>query len=162
MAKSAIFSLPEKRGFLAALGAVSVRHAQLDHILRFTIKTFTGVTPSQALLATHRQGSAQLRNRIHDLAKKQLGEGAALVQLQALLSRAEALTERRNELLHRVCAEELDGRAIHFDAHGRVPLPKVKDVKQLATDINTLMGELNKARLEGFIYEALKSKKPKT
>src|ERR1700730_15678142 len=82
-----VFHVPEDPAWLQAFGRVTIVHAQLDHILRMTIKTLAGITIEVAMDATEREPSSLLRERIRKLAKARLGEGAALLQLQALMER---------------------------------------------------------------------------
>jgi hypothetical protein len=77
--------VPEDPDLLRALATVGIRHTHLDHMLRMTIKTLTNVTPREALDATSVTGSAALRKRIWKLAKTRIGDGTALVRLEALL-----------------------------------------------------------------------------
>jgi hypothetical protein len=80
--------MPEDPAVLAAVGKIALQHGQLDHVLRMTIKSLTGVSMKEALDATARQGSRELRERIRKLARRRLGEGVGLVQLEANLERA--------------------------------------------------------------------------
>ena len=119
--------IPEDINLLSALGKVALHHAHLDHILRMTIKTLGIVTVEQALDATAFISSSGLRDRIKKLAKQKLGEGNALIRLQAILERCRRATEKRNDYIHNIWAYELD----------------------------TLTKEFNHARVLGFISEAL-------
>ena len=100
--KMMMFHIPEEPEILGTVGAITLRHSHLDHILRMTIKTLGGVSIEQALDATAFEGSEALRQRIRKLAKRKLGEGKALIQLQALLERCRRATARRNELVHNI------------------------------------------------------------
>jgi hypothetical protein len=57
MANKIILDLPENLDLLAAVGKVAIRHGQLDHVLRMTVKTITRITIREALGATERQGN---------------------------------------------------------------------------------------------------------
>ena len=103
------FHVPEDKALLAAFGEVALRHEHLNHILRMTIKTLAKLRPQEALDATAYDGSRQLRERIRKLARPRLGEGEALLKLEAILERCRRVTERRNELTHGIWAKELDG-----------------------------------------------------
>ena len=80
--------MPEDSELMAAVGAASVRHGQLDHVLRLTVKTILGLSPREALLATDRQTSSELRKRVRLLAKQRAGDGEHLARLDALLARS--------------------------------------------------------------------------
>ena len=150
------FHVPEDPELLAAFGEVALRHEHMIHILKMTIKTLTGVTPAEALVATKYESARQLRNRTKALARKALGDGTALVKIQALVNTCESLTEKRNDLVHGLWAKELDGDAHIRDAYGNQrPVPSVTDLKLLANEIDAHTQDLNRERLEGFLSEAL-------
>src|SRR5262249_42307728 len=102
-------ALPTDKKILAAVGTIALRHGQLDNGLKMIIRDLTGVSTLDALDATAREGSRELRARILKLARQRLGEGPALVRLQALLTRARRASDKRNELMHAICGTELDG-----------------------------------------------------
>ena len=102
--------MPEDQALLAAFGEIALRHEHMNHILKMTIKTLAGITPAEALAATKYESSRQLRDRIKRLARKTLGEGATLLKLQALVHTCEALTEKRNNLVHGFWAKQLKQR----------------------------------------------------
>jgi hypothetical protein len=88
------FKLPDDPALLAAVAKVAVRHGQLDYVLRMAVKSIERLTIRQGLDATERQGSAALRERVRKLARKKLGEGRALVLLDAMLAeRGEQLND---------------------------------------------------------------------
>ena len=150
------FHVPDDATLLAAFGEVALRHEHLNHILRMTIKTLARLRPDEALDATAYDGSRQLRDRLRKLASQRLGEGEALLKLQALLERCRRATERRNELMHGIWAKELDGEPMRRGQDQRWhPLPTAEDLKALANEIWVLTDELNSARLDGFLSEAL-------
>ena len=149
--------LPTDKKILAAVGSIALRHGQLDNALRMTIKDLTGVDQTEALDATARDGSRELRERIRKLARQRIGDGAALVRLQALLTRAGRATEKRNELMHAVWGTELDGGPmIRGDDHEFGPAPSVTELEKLEREITIILDALIQARLNGFILEALK------
>ena len=148
------------KDLLAALGEVALRHEHLNHILRMTIKTLARLEVGEALDATAYDGSRQLRERIRKLARQRLGEGEPLLKLQALLERCRRATDRRNELMHGIWAKELDGEPVQRGTdHSWHPLPNVQELQALAKEIQILTEELNIARLDGFLSDAL-SKRP--
>jgi hypothetical protein len=157
------FHVPDDPEWLQAYGTVSVRHAHLDYILRMMVKTLADVEISEALDATRREGSAALRERVRKLAKTKLGEGTALVKLQSLLERCGDATEKRNRLIHRICARELDGGPLmRTEDHRWEDLPPHNALGDLAEEIAALTAELNRERLEGYIRAALDAKKKST
>lgn len=161
--KMMMFHIPTDREILATVGTIALRHSHLDHILRMTVKTLAGVSIQQALDATAFEGSAVLRQRIQKLAKRKLGEGNALIQLQALLERCRRATGRRNELVHNIWARELDGDLkVRAADHSWEPIPTIDELNALSEELNSLADELNSARMHGFISKAIAPSKNPT
>jgi hypothetical protein len=156
------FHVPNDEKLLAAFGIVSIRHGHLDHILRMTVKTLTGVSLREAMDALAFEGSASLRDRIKKLARQELGEGKTLVKVQALMGRAKRLAEARNALIHSVYAKELDGEAVMGTHDGTwAGLPKTDDVHKLAAQIEQLVRDINEARLHGYLHDELAQRRKK-
>jgi hypothetical protein len=152
------FHVPSDQRVLAAFGEVALRHEHMNYVLRMTIKSLTGVTPAEAIAATAYESSAQLRDRVRKIARKRLGDGTALVRLQAMLAECKRLTEKRNDLVHGLWAQELDGEAHVRDARGgRRPLPTEEELQNLARELEHHSTRLNLERLEGFLLQALQS-----
>ena len=151
--------VPEDPAVVGAVGRIALRHGQLDYILRMTIKTLGGLSIQDALDATARLGSRELRERIRKLARQRLGEGAPLLRLEAILQRAAKATDRRNHLLHTLWAHELDGAPIRDENdHTFKAIPTPAELDAVASALAEIATELNTARLDGFLYEALKRK----
>ena len=156
MASIMTFHIPNDTELLAAFGEVALRHEHLNHILRMTIKTLARLRPDEAFDATAFDGAAQMRERIRKLARQRLGEGEALLKLQALLERCRRASDKRNELMHGIWAKELDGEPKRRGSDQNwYPLPTAADLKVLANEIWILADKLNAARLDGFLSEAL-------
>lgn len=157
-----IFGLPDDPAVLQALGVVAIRQGHLDRMLRMTYKILAELPVRQALDETLRENSSALRKRIHRVATQRLGEGAALVKLQALLDRAKSVTDRRNELMHGVCGREIDetDSQILNEDHSIKPFPTVDELNELAIELKTVTNEFNNARIDGFIRIAMDEKKP--
>jgi hypothetical protein len=95
--------------------------------LLFGIGAFwVGITVRQAVDATAYGGSRTLRDRVRKLASMQLGEGTALVKLQALMRQCERATERRNDLVHGIWAREWDGEPVLFRSDHRAGPPPTR------------------------------------
>jgi hypothetical protein len=153
------FALPDDPELLAKVGAIALRHAHLDRALTMTIKTLAGLSAEQAVDATSRTGSGELRARIRKLARSRLGEGKALLMVEAILERCRRATKRRNEIMHNIWARELDGESVtHTDTHEWRPLPTIDELLDLEITLDSLVYELNHSRLEGFLLEALRGK----
>lgn len=150
--------LPDDPRVLIALGKIALRHSQIDNQLRMLIMALASVTKHEALDATQRDGSAQLRDRVRKLARRRLGDGNALVRLQALLTRVGRLTDKRNELVHRVWGTELDGGPVIRDEyHSFIPAPTVAELESIHEQMDAALDDLIIAREEGFLAEALQS-----
>lgn len=160
MAAMMMFHVPKDPTLLAAFGEVTLRHEHLSHILRMTIKTLAQLEVYEALDATAFDSASLLRERLRKHAKQRLGEGQALLKIQALVERCRRATERRNEYVHSVWAQELDGEAKRRDGSQRwLPIPTVQELQALSQELLALTQELNHARREGFIHEALSGRK---
>lgn len=158
--KKVFYDIPTDPAVLMAVGKVTICHGQLDDVLRMTYKILVQISPSEARRALARDGARQLRERVRKLAHRELGEGAPLAKLQSMLVECEVLTERRNSLVHGLWAKELDGDAHIRDHHGRVePQPTAEELERLAGDIVELRDRFNKARLDGFLGEALTARR---
>ncbi len=160
-ARMIYYAIPEDQAILAKVGAIALRHSQLDHALVMTIKSLAGLTVNQAVDALSRTGSAELRQRVRKLARQRLGEGQALLKVEALIERCGRATSKRNELLHSVWARELDGEHVMtHEQHGWVPLPSEEQLLELEITLESLVYELNHVRLQGFLREALEASSP--
>jgi len=149
------FHVPSDQRLLAAFGEVALRHEHMNYVLKMTIKSLTGVTPTEAVAATRFESSKQLRDRVSKIARKKLGDGAVLIKLQAMLAECQRLTEKRNDLVHGLWAQELFGEAHIRDAHGATrPLPTAEELHDLARALKHHSDRLNQARLEGLLSEA--------
>jgi hypothetical protein len=154
MARMGTTLLPDA-DVLAAIGSVAVRHGQLDYCLRMTVKTLARVNFRDGLDGTARQTSFGLRDRIKKLARKHIGEGPALVKLDAILTRARQATEKRNELLHAFWCQILNGEQGMYIDQAFEPIPTIEKLNALATELEGIANELNTARMKGFLHEAL-------
>jgi hypothetical protein len=151
-------SLPDDLALQAAIGRVAIRHGQLNLALQMTVKSFHKLSIREALRRTRRKGPAWLHKLILKDARARLGEGEALDGLIRLLERSQRATDRRNDLLHGLWAQELGGD--HFildDDHTRRPIPSVSELNDLTKELTDLAYDLHDARLNGFLKYALES-----
>ena len=157
--KMMTFAVPVEPDYLAFVGGIAIKHAHLDRCLRMMVKTLADVSVQEALNATEFQGSRELRERVKKLAKKTLGEGRPLVRFQDMIYRCKLATDKRNELLHSIFAKELDGELQHETSdRGWDEPPSIVWLSGLYDEIHNLVLELNTARLDGFLHEALKER----
>jgi hypothetical protein len=154
-------NLPSDPAVLAAVGRVAIRHGQLQHVLRMTVKSILGLPAREALDATARQNFGALRERVRRLAKQRLGEGEALCRLDAILYRAHAVTKHRNRLIHDLWAHDPHGNPIiRDDERQQRPIPDAAALEELAEQIHSVAADLDAARLEGFLATALRERLP--
>ncbi len=135
---------------LAALGAIALRHGQLEVELKMTIKDLCECTMETAINATARQSSADLRKRVRTLVRQRHGDGKKLVWLDSILTRARRATERRNDLLHSLWAAQFEQEPVKFDeSHKPWPMPSVADLDAVADELAQIRDELFSARKSG-------------
>ncbi len=152
---------PDDRDWLAAYGKVAAHSALLDLVMSMTIKVITEVSVEDALRATMRTPSSVLRERVRKLAKDRLGDGPAFIELEAILCLARAVSEERNNLIHSTFVRDEAGNLIIQDpVRGNLPLPSVKELETLASQIEHVHGMLNHSRSKGSLRAAL-DKRPK-
>jgi hypothetical protein len=159
------FHIPEDGEFLQAVAQVTICHAHFDCSLRMCIRSLAGLRIEEARDATLRQGSRMPSDRVRKLALMRLGEGPPLLKLQALLKRGGDLTEQRNSLTHYIIGRGLIGNIANaFPAkqlqpdHSWASLPSTAEVSKLAESLTALANELNHARINGWLAEALKKR----
>lgn len=156
------FHVPDDPAFLAAVARVTICHAHLDYCLRLCIKSLAGLSIEEALDATEHEGSRALRERIRKLARMRLGEGQPLLKLQALMKRCEERTEERNRRTHNIIGIwHYPGSQVPMRRtadHCWESLPSAKELDALATSIMVLGAELNRARLNGWLDQALQKR----
>ena len=155
-----ILALPQHPGLLEALGRLAVAHTHLELILRYTVKTISGVSVRDALDATSGARISDVRRRIKKLFVQKKSPESEVVKLDALLNRARLLSEARNDFLHSAWSQTEAGEAVRKreEDHQWVLAPSKEDVDTVTVKIMELAGEINNARLHGFIYEIVKGK----
>jgi hypothetical protein len=126
--------------------------------MKMLIKDLAGVSKNEALDATAMQSSRELRERVRKLAKQRLGEGPALVQLDALLQRARLATDKRNEFLHSTWGTEENLVVMRDARHKFRKAPTLGELKLAVDDLEEIIWDIVDARLKGFIAQALKGR----
>ncbi len=121
------------------------------------VKTLADVTIEEALDATAYEASSSLRTKCRKLARQKLGQGQALIRVEALIERSGRLTEERNGLVHALVATPQDSAEALMRGHDHQwqNLPTREALEQLAAHLTSLASEMNTARLRGFLFEAL-------
>jgi hypothetical protein len=155
--------LPREEAVPAAVGHVAIRHGQLTHILKMTVKSILGISVREALDGTGRQSFRELKQRVRHLAKQRIGEGPALTRLDALLQRSQLVTDRRNDFIHSLWSRDAQGNPmIRDDEHQGRRIPSAALLNELAEEIHDIAADLNYARLEGFLADALRARSSKS
>jgi hypothetical protein len=156
-----ILGLPQDQETQAAIGIISIRHGQLDNSLRWTIGKLVGLSRQEMLDATARKGSQELREIIHKLVRHHFGVTDDLVKTDALLNRVKRVTEKRNDILHNLWGYILDHGAVirREEDHQFEDVPSVAALNAIADEITAVTRDLNLARIEGFLFEAIQNKK---
>ena len=141
------------------VGKIVIRHGHLDYVLRLTIKSLLKISIlDPAFKSETDKMSSKLRERIKDLAPTRLAAHQdVLAELLAQLDRAETLTELRNIIVHGVWSRnKIDGIKLRDMKKGKLdPMPTVKQLRQAERDIDELLHELNRSRLNGALRRAL-------
>lgn len=154
-----LLELPEDPKLLQAIGRVAVAHGQLEYILRMTIKVLSGLSVQEALDATSKKGVYDLRKKIKKLFEQKSANEVAKTKLDALLGKAERLSNKRNRLIHRPWAKDAHGKwVVKEEDHVWGPPPSAEELNQLAEGIWKIVIDLNTARLKGFIEKVLSQK----
>ena len=153
--------MPADPKLQAAVGRVAVRHGQMDHFLRMTIKSVSGLTIEQTMKQTKRLTSGPLCDRLSKYAGQRLGTHHPAVQkLEEILDEARSAADSRNKLMHGLWAIGEDGEQ-KFYASGtrRAAVPTITDLNRLESRLDTIASNLNQARRHGFLRKALDPKK---
>ena len=79
-----ILSMPSDQGLVMALGQLVIAHTQLELILRYTVKTVSGCSVSEALDATSQDRMPYLRERIKQLFKEHKATPTEKVRLDEI------------------------------------------------------------------------------
>ena len=148
-----ILAMPQHPGLLEALGRLAVAHTHLELLLQYTVKTVAGVSVRTALDATSGQRTSDVRRRIRKLFVQEKPPESEVVKLDALLNRARLLSDKRNHFLHSAWSQTEAGEAVRKreDDHQWIPASSKEEVDTVTNEIMELAGEINNARLHGFI-----------
>lgn len=149
-------AIPTDAELLQAAGRVALAHGQLEQILRMTVKSLSGLSIQETLDATAEMKSYQLREKIKKLFKQESCDESQKTKLDAILNKTKRLSDKRNHLIHRPWAKDGQGQwVVKEDDHAWGQPPSAQVLNQLADEIFQAAVELNTARLNGFIKEAI-------
>lgn len=156
-------AIPTKPGLIEALGRLAIAHTHLELILRYTVKTLSELSVTEALDATNRNRISDVRNKIKRLFKEKKPLPSEEVQLDALLGESTRLSQERNDYLHSAWSETESGEALlKQENYQWGPAPSQSEVDHIASSILQLGRKINDARLHGFISQVVKRHKEKS
>lgn len=148
--------IPNRPKLHEALGRLAIAHTHLELMLRYCIKTLSGLQVAEALDATQGARASDVRKRIKKLFREKRPKPSEETKLDALLGEAARLSERRNSYLHSAWSETEAGETVHRDdSHTWGAAPTEDEVEQTASKLIDLGDRINKARRTGFISEVV-------
>lgn len=131
-----------------AVGAIAIKHANFDHVLRLSVKRMLGLSirnPIYRLLFHHTMTSKLVRMVSDQLKASTKFTPAQKEQVKRILRDSEELTEMRNTLVHSVWArypgKEIE--LIHGGTRHVQPIPSLKALKECGEKIDALRKELD-------------------
>jgi len=156
------FTVPNRPELHAVLGRLAIAHTHLEWILRYTVKTLSGLSGPKSLDPTKRRPISFLRKKIKRLFKKYNPSPAEKSRLDELLEKAKLLSEKRNSYMHRAWSETPEGQPILLGEGLQLEAaPSEAAIERVASDILALGKKINYARLHGFIHEVVQRQPPK-
>ncbi len=149
-------AIPSKPELPAALGRLAIAHTHLELVLRYAVKSITGLSVKEALDATNGERTSDVRERVKKLFRQKEPTALEKCQLDALLGAAKRLSEQRNNFLHSAWSETEAGEALLKDgAYQWGAAPTVEQVDKVTNEILELVNQINNARLQGFVYDVI-------
>ena len=150
------FAIPRQPGLLEALGRLAIAHTHLELILRYTVKTLSQMSVTEALDATNRDRISEVRSRIKRLFREKKPLPSEEAQLDALLGASTRLSQSRNDYLHSAWSETESGEALlKQENHQLGPAPSLTQIEQITLEILELTKKINHSRLHGFIHDVV-------
>ena len=149
--------LPKDPAVIVAIGKLAIRHGQLDHGLKLTIRSIRGISVEQALAETKRKSPHQLRALVEEHARNRFGEAPILVRIRELLHRSRQATDHRNSVLDDLWATESDGAPIHAPEGSPGKIPPLAELEAVADNLFSVVKGLDHERHRGFLHEAMEA-----
>jgi hypothetical protein len=149
-------NVPNRPQLLEALGRLAVAHTHLELILRYTVKSLSGLSGSKSLDLTRRKSISDLRKRIKKRFKKHNPSAAEASRLDEILEKAKLLSGKRNSYMHRAWSETEAGQTVLQGEDlelGAAPSEAV--IERITSEILVLGRKINDARLHGFIHDVV-------
>jgi hypothetical protein len=146
--------LPKDPAVLVAIGKLAIRHGQLDHGLKLTIRSIRRISVEQALTDTKRKSVHQLQALVEEHARDRFGEVPILVRIRELLHLSRQATDHRNSVLGDFWATGSDGAPIPVPERHPRALPRVAELEAVADNLLSVVRELDHERHHGCLREA--------
>jgi hypothetical protein len=146
--------LPHDPAEVVAIGKVAIRHGQLDHGLKLTIKSIRRISVEQALTETKRKSPHQLRALVEEHAHNRFGEAPILTRIRELLHRSQQATDHRNSVLDDLWATESDDAPLPVPEGHPMALRRVAELEAVADNLFSIVKELDYERHRGCLREA--------
>jgi hypothetical protein len=144
-----------------ALGRLAIAYTHLELILRYTVKTLSGLSGAKGFDPTRNKPISDFLKKIKKRFKKINPSATEKNRLDELLEKARLLSEMRNSYLYRALSETEAGQAV---LHGEGPQWELAlseaEVEQVTSEILSLGEKLNHERLHGFIHEVVQRQPP--
>ena len=156
-----LLTVPTRPELHAALGRLAIAHTHLERILRYTVKTLSGLSGPKSLDPTKRKSISFLRKKVKRLFKKHNPSAAETSRLNELFEKAKLLSEQRHSYLHRAWSATPEGLAILLgEGLQSEAAPSEAAIDRVTSEILALAKKINYARLHGFIDEVVKRQPP--
>ena len=147
MATKRSFAMPHVN-VQQGVGAIVIKHSQLDHVLRLCLKRIIGISvDDQAYgLLTDRVQSKPLRLLIKRAAtRSDMLSNEEREKLKRLLKRAEDATDIRNDLIHCLWARKEKGPVERSEnQRDPQPVPTMKELRAWAKNIDDIRNDINR------------------
>jgi hypothetical protein len=145
--------LPNDPSEVVAIGKVAIRHGQLNHGLKLTIRSIRGISVEQALAETKRKSVHQLQALVEEHARDRFGEAPILVRIRELLHMSRQATEHRNSVLGDFWAaksESAPDRAPEKKPRGS---PRVAELEVVPENLLSVVKQLDHERHRGCLQD---------
>jgi hypothetical protein len=145
--------LPNDPSEVVAIGKVAIRHGQLDHGLKLTIRSIRGLSVEQALAETKRKSVHQLQALVEEHARDRFGEAPILVRIRELLYMSRQATEHRNSVLGDFWAAKSDSAPDRAPERKPRGSPRVAELEAVAENLFSVVKQLDHERHRGCLHD---------
>ena len=157
-------TIPNSPDLIEPLGRMGIADTHLGLVLRYTVKTISGLYVDESLDATSKERIVETRQRVRRLFKEKKPTAIETAKLDALLGKASRLTAKRNGYLHSALSVSPAGQTIikSEENHSWGPAPRKDEVEGVTSELLALGKEINRERLHGFINDVVQRQPPST